>query len=199
MARIDPPERPGALARLTSWYARRQYGSELAPTTDAWSHTPGLLVGYGAMEFAFERSRRLDRRLKLLAEMKAATVSGCEWCIDFGSMLSRAKGISEQQLRDLPRYRDSDAFSELEKLVLDYAAAMTRTPIEISDELFAALRRHLDERQIVELTNAVALENYRARFNWALGIESQGFSEGSFCAVPEREPAAVGQAAATGR
>jgi AhpD family alkylhydroperoxidase len=192
MARIDPPERPGALARLTAWYARRKYGRNLTPA-DVWSHTPGILVGYGAMELAFERSRRLDPKLRLLAELKTSTVAGCEWCIDFGSMLSRAKGISEQQLRDLPRYRDSDAFSELEKLVLDYATVVTRTPTEMSDELFAALRGHLDEGQMVELTTAVALENLRARFNYALGIESQNFSEGSFCAIPERGPAASGE------
>jgi AhpD family alkylhydroperoxidase len=192
MARIAAPEQPGPLARLTAWYTRRQYGTDLAPATEAWSHTPGLLAGYGALETAFERSRRLDHKLRLLAELKTSTVAGCEWCIDFGSMLSRGGGISEQQLRDLPRYRDSDAFSELEKLVLDYATAMTRTPTEMSDELFEKLRRHLDEPQLVELTTAVALENLRARFNYALGIEAQGFSEGSFCAVPEREAAAVG-------
>jgi AhpD family alkylhydroperoxidase len=192
MARIAAPERPGPLARLTAWYSRRRYGNDLAPATEAWSHTPGLLAGYGALEAAFERSRRLDHKLKLLAELKASTVAGCEWCIDFGSMLGRGGGITEQQLRDLPRYRDSDAFSELEKLVLDYATAMTRTPTEMSDELFEKLRRHLDEPQIVELTTAVALENLRARFNYALGIESQGFSEGSFCAVPERDAATVG-------
>ena len=192
MARIEAPQRPGPLARITAWYSRKRYGKDLAPATEAWSHTPGLLAGYGALELAFERSRRLDHKLKLLAELKASTVAGCEWCIDFGSMLSRGGGITEQQLRDLPRYRDSDAFTELEKLVLDYATVMTRTPTEMSDELFEKLRRHLDEAQIVELTTAVALENLRARFNYALGIESQDFSEGSFCAIPEREPAEVG-------
>jgi len=192
MARIDAPKRPGALARLTGWYSRRRYGTDLAPAAEAWSHTPGLLLGYGALEMAFERSRRVDHKLKLLAELKASTVAGCEWCIDFGSMLSRGGGITDQQLRDLPRYQESDAFSELEKLVLDYATAMTRTPTEMSDELFERLRSHLDEPQIVELTTAVALENLRARFNYALGIESQEFSEGSFCAVPEREAEAVG-------
>jgi AhpD family alkylhydroperoxidase len=189
MPRLDAPERPGALARLSGWYSRRTYGADLAPT-DAWAHTPGLLAGYAAMELAFDRSRRLDETLKVLAELKTSTVTGCEWCIDFGSMLSRAKGVTEQQVRDLPRYRDSEAFTELEKLVLDYATRMTRTPTEMSDELFENLRRHLDEAQIVELTTAVALENLRARFNFALGIESQDFSEGSFCAIPEREPVA---------
>ena len=133
-----------------------------------------------------ERSRRLDRKLKPLAELKASTVAGCEWCIDFGSMLSRGGGITEQQLRDLPRHRDSDAFSELEKLVFDYATATTRTPTEMTDALYESLRRHIDEPQIVELTTAVALENMRARFNYALWNESQEFSEGSFCAVSER-------------
>jgi AhpD family alkylhydroperoxidase len=191
MGRLNAPERPGVVARLTGWYARRQYGKDLAPAAEAWSHTPGLLAGYGAMELAFDRSRRLDEKLKVLAELKTSTVTGCEWCIDFGSMLSRAKGITEQQIRDLPRYRDSEAFTELEKLVLDYATAMTRTPTEMPDELFDNLRRHLDDAQIVELTTAVALENLRARFNFALGIESQDFSEGSFCAIPEREPVAT--------
>jgi AhpD family alkylhydroperoxidase len=185
MARIDAPEKPGLLARIAGWYSRRRFGKEMEPL-DAYAHRPGLLFGYSALETAFERSGRLDNRFKLLAEMKAATLTGCEWCIDFGSMLSHGGGITEDQLRALPRYRDSDAFSEVEKLVLDYAVAMSRTPVDVPDELFARLREHFDEPQLVELTTAVALENYRGRFNYALGIESQDFSEGAFCAVPER-------------
>jgi AhpD family alkylhydroperoxidase len=185
MARIDPPRTPGLIARVAGWYSRRRFGKEMEPL-DAYAHRPGLLLGYSALETAFEQSNRLDRRLKLLAETKAATLTGCEWCIDFGSMLSRGTGVSEEQLRDLPRYRDSDAFTETEKLVLDYATAMSRTPVEVPDDLFARLRDRFDDAQLVELTTAVALENYRGRFNYALGIESQDFSEGAFCAVPER-------------
>lgn len=51
--------------------------------------------------------------------------------------------------------------------------------------LVRVVREHFDEAQLVELTSIVALENYRARFNWALGIEAQGFSEGAFCLPPE--------------
>jgi AhpD family alkylhydroperoxidase len=185
MARIDAPRKPGVLARIAGWYSRWRFGKQLDPL-DAYAHRPGLLVGYSALETAFERSRRLDLNLKLLAEVKAAALAGCEWCIDFGSMLGRGGGVTEDQLRDLPRYRDSEAFTDVEKLVLDYAVAMSRTPVEVSDELFARLRDHFDEPQLVELTTAVALENYRARFNHALGIEPQDFSEGAFCAVPER-------------
>jgi 4-carboxymuconolactone decarboxylase len=84
----------------------------------------------------------------------------------------------------MPRYPRSGAFSELEKLVLDYATAMSRTPAEVSDELVAQLAEHLDDAQLVELTNAIAIENLRARFNHALGLEPQGFSADSFCVVP---------------
>jgi 4-carboxymuconolactone decarboxylase len=72
----------------------------------------------------------------------------------------------------------------VDKLVLDYASAMSRTPVEVSDELFNALRAHFDVPQMVELTHIVALENLRARFNLALGIGSAGFSEGMVCALP---------------
>jgi alkylhydroperoxidase family enzyme len=70
--------------------------------------------------------------------------------------------------------------------VLDYSVAMTRTPAEIPDQLFNELRNHFDETQLVELTAAIAWENYRARFNHAFGLKAQGFSQGAFCPMPER-------------
>ena len=100
--------------------------------------------------------------------------------------MGRAAGITEAQLRDLPLYKDSAAFSPLEKLVLDYAVEMTKTPVEVSEALFAALREHFNQAQMVELTAAIPWENYRARFDHALGIEAQGFSEGAYCPLPER-------------
>ena len=87
----------------------------------------------------------------------------------------------------LPDYASSRAFSDLERLVLDYTVAMTATPVNVPDELFAALRARLDEVQIVEITAAIAWENYRARFNHALEIGAQGFSEGAFCVMPETQ------------
>ncbi len=70
--------------------------------------------------------------------------------------------------------------------MLDYSVAMTQTPVEISDGLFAALRANFNEAQMVELTATIAWENYRARFNHAFGVEAQGFSEGAYCPLPER-------------
>lgn len=96
--------------------------------------------------------------------------------------------MAESQLLDVADFETSSAFSDLEKLVLRYAVAMTQTPVEVSDEMFARLRQHFDPRQMVELTSAIAWENYRARFDHAFGIEAEGFSEGPVCALPSRRP-----------
>jgi alkylhydroperoxidase family enzyme len=84
----------------------------------------------------------------------------------------------------LPSYRISSLFSETEKLVLEYADAMTQTPVEVADALFAKLREKFTDAQLVELTATLAWENYRARFNHALGTESEGFTQDSYCALP---------------
>jgi alkylhydroperoxidase family enzyme len=112
--------------------------------------------------------------------------------MDIGSAVGRAEGVTEAQLRDMARYRESDAFTPLERLVIDYAAAITTTPVEVREMLFLELRRHFDEAQMVELTASIAWENYRARFDHALGVEAQGFSEGSYCVLPERTAQAPG-------
>jgi len=78
----------------------------------------------------------------------------------------------------LPRYKSSALFSESEKLVLEYADAMTQTPVEVPDTLFAKLREKFSAAQLVELTATLAWENYRARFDHAFGVEAKGFTQG---------------------
>jgi alkylhydroperoxidase family enzyme len=89
----------------------------------------------------------------------------------------------------LAEFETSAEFTPLEKLVLRYSIAMTGTPVELSDDLFRALQEHLDERQLVELTSAIAWENYRARFDHAFGIESEGFYKGALCLLPTHHAA----------
>jgi alkylhydroperoxidase family enzyme len=104
--------------------------------------------------------------------------------VDIGSAVGRQQGLTEEKLRALDGFEESDEFTEVEKLALQYAAVMTDTPVKIHDDLFEALRRHFNEKQLVELTSCVAWENYRARFDHAFGIEAQGFSQGSYCPLP---------------
>ena len=98
--------------------------------------------------------------------------------------MGRENGISADQIANLRSYRSDVNFSDLERLVLEYADAMTGTPVEVPDALFARLRDRFTEVQLVELTSAIAWENYRARFDHAFGIEGENFSEGAVCALP---------------
>jgi alkylhydroperoxidase family enzyme len=100
--------------------------------------------------------------------------------------VSRAAEIDEAKLRDVNRWRDSDVCSPLERLVLEYAECLTRTPADVSDDLRSALRQHLNERQLVEITTAIAWENFRARFNRGFDVQPQGYAEGAYCVLPDR-------------
>jgi alkylhydroperoxidase family enzyme len=87
----------------------------------------------------------------------------------------------DERLAAVAGWRDSPLFSEVERVALDYAERMTITGQTVDDALFAELKRHYSEAQIVELTAAIALENFRSKFNPPLGIEAQGF-----CLIPQR-------------
>lgn len=111
--------------------------------------------------------------------------------MDIGSAVGREAGITEEQLRALAEFRTSDAFDDTERAVLAYAEAMSKTPVDVDEETFAALRERFSDAQIVELTAEIAWENWRARFNHALDIQAQGFSDGAFCALAERPKGAA--------
>jgi len=182
MARVE--DKRGLMVRAAQWYAKRQYGREIT-ITPVIAHSSPLMLGWGAFEFGYERSHKMDERLKDLAATRVATRVGCEFCIDIASALGRKAGVTDEQLRDFHEYRTSPLFSDEEKLVMEYAEVLTDEPVQVSDELFARLREHFDEAQIVELTAAIAIENMRARFNNALDIAPAGFSEGLYCPLPD--------------
>jgi alkylhydroperoxidase family enzyme len=84
-------------------------------------------------------------------------------------------GASDDKIRQVPTWRESALFSPVERDALEYAERVTVTGEKVTDELFARLRGHFSEAQIVELAAVVALENFRSKFNPPLGIEAQGF------------------------
>jgi AhpD family alkylhydroperoxidase len=150
-----------------------------------YAHIPRLLNAYGRLEQAESKLDILTPRVRALAELKSATTVRCEYCIDLGSQIAREWGITDEELMCLSNnadYRNAACFSEVDKLVLEYATAISRTPVEVTDELFDALRAHFDPAQLVGLTHVITLGNLRARFNIALGIGSSGFSDGRVCA-----------------
>ena len=183
MSRIEPPPHDAldAASRAACDAVQRHYGALLAPVA-AMAHSPALLDAYVAFEARFGRAGALPERLKHLANLKAAALVQCEFCIDIASALSLGGGVSEAALRDLPRFETSPHFDAAEKAALAWCVAVTRG--EPDDARFDALRRHLSDAQIVELAAVIAWENFRARFNKALGFVAHGFAKGA-CALPE--------------
>jgi alkylhydroperoxidase family enzyme len=196
MARIslNPPRTLGY--RLGSRFARRRYGVMPDPGA-AIGHNMQVGRSYAIFEMRVERWRQLDRELKDLAVMAVAAAIGCAWCMDFGywdAMVNHA--VPAEKIRETANWRGSKVFSELELLVMEYAEAMTATPPRVTDAMAEALRRHLNEAQLVELTAIVAVENLRSRTNSALGLTAQGFQDRY--ELPAADPAPAGPCAGRG-
>lgn len=195
--RTVPAREASPYSRLVYYFTRRglrrvtgRAPEGMIEPLEVYAHVPGLLRGYAGLEQATAKISHIGKRVRALAELKAATIIQCEYCIDMGSQISRQWGLTDSELLALPTYHDSDLFSEEDKLVLDYAVAMSRTPVDVPEALFSGLRAHFDEAQMVELTHVIAIENLRGRFNLAFGIGAAGFSEGMVCAVPAPVPPA---------
>ncbi|MFF4824762.1 carboxymuconolactone decarboxylase family protein [Streptomyces sp. NPDC001312] len=182
MARVSLTPPRTRLFRLVEWYSGRVYGKVLDPAR-ALAHNPRVLWSDLRFEQSLAKWNRLDPDLKALAEMASAAAIGCSWCMDFGYWVARERGMAPEKLHDVPAWRDSDAYTPLERDVLAYAEAMTATPPTVDDDLAARLRDRLGEPALVELTAVVAVENLRSRMNSALGLTSQGFKDS--CEVPE--------------
>lgn len=179
--RVPIEEPSGVLGRLMAWYSRRTYGDVLDNGLVLLHNRP-VLWATAAFERRVEKWNRLDPGLKTLAVMAAASTIGCSWCLDFGYYAAHAKGLRIDKLRDVPRWRESQAFTDVEQQVLEYAEAMTATPPHVTDRMVSDLNDALGVPAVVELTMMVAVENERSRFNSALGLTSQGFSDR--CEVP---------------
>jgi alkylhydroperoxidase family enzyme len=160
------------------------HGSGIEPL-EIWARRPKMMTGMGKFQGAVRKGNTVDERLKYLVELKGAQMIGCEFCVDLGSQICRNSGFTDEELLALPRYRESNLFTEVEKLALDYTVAVMRTPVEVTDELFARMKEHFDDEQLVEITALLTVVNLD-RFNAAFGVGSAGFSEGMVCVRPDR-------------
>jgi alkylhydroperoxidase family enzyme len=180
MPRISLQAPSTIVGRLAGWYSRRTYGAQLDPAL-AMAHNPRVLATNAVFELGVARWRTLDPRLRALAVMAAAHRIGCSWCTDFGYWIAVSEGVDEPDVREVPRWRESARFGDLDRAVLAYAETVSGEVGEVTDEQVAWLRARIGDAALVELTMMVAVENQRSRFNAALGLSSQGFADR--CAV----------------
>jgi len=196
MARIHgvPQDQASPMVRLVYRFMRRGVkkmtgreparGSGIEPI-EIWAYQPKMMTAMGKFQGAVRKAHGVDDRIKNLVELKGAQMIGCEFCVDLGSQICRNSGFSDDELLALPRYGQSDLFDEREKTALDYAVGVMRTPVEVTDELFARMKQHFSDTQIVELTALLTVVNLD-RLNAAFGVGSSGFSEGMVCVPPDR-------------
>jgi AhpD family alkylhydroperoxidase len=173
---------PRMIKKLTGRAA--QSGSGLEPMA-IWAYQPKMMFGMSKFNQAVRKGKSVDERLRNLVELKGAQMIGCEFCVDLGSQICRNAGFSDAELLALAGYRQSDVFTEREKLALDYTVAVMRTPVEVTNELFAEMKEHFSDEQLVEITAHLMVVNLD-RFNAAFGIGSAGFSNGMVCVPPDR-------------
>lgn len=177
MARIPavPAQSAGVFGRWVYHLARRRFGDVPEPLAVTRHHRRLFWAGLMA-ELAYQRAARtLPARLRELAVYRVATVVGCSWCVDFGTMLQRLGQLDVERLQHIDDYPTSPLYAPDERLALAYADAMTAQPMAVTDAQVAELEATLGRAGLVELTHAIALENMRARANHALGITDQGF------------------------
>jgi alkylhydroperoxidase family enzyme len=124
--------------------------------------------------------------LKTFSHMAVAAQVGCSWCLDINYFQAQNHNLDMAKASQVPRWREADVFTSLERDVLEYSEAMTNTPPTVTDEMFAHLLAQLGPAAMVELTSFIAFANMATRGNVAQGIESQGFS--AACAVPLATP-----------
>jgi alkylhydroperoxidase family enzyme len=123
-----------------------------------------------------------DASLKTFAHMAVAAQAGCSWCLDVNYFLAMTHDLDLAKASQVPRWRESEVFTPLERDVLEYAEAMTDTPTTVTDELSARLLERLGPAALVELTVFIGFANMATRVNTAHGITSQGYSDA--CEIP---------------
>src|SRR5881396_1876262 len=172
--RFEPIEKPkGLLIRIAYWMTRRQFGKVMTPMKVVIARMPGSeRFSWGITKFEL-KGLRLDPGIHIMIAALASEINGCSFCVDLARSLAIRERLGLEKLNTISQYRTSPLFTARERAALAYVEEATRHK-RVSDATFAELRRHFDERAIVEITWVNALENYYNLLNVPLEIGSDG-------------------------
>jgi alkylhydroperoxidase family enzyme len=179
--RIPKAEITGVYGAVMKRVSKRMFGEVPEPLEVMWHNKP-VLQSYLSLGQKAQKWSECDENLKSYAHMAVACLVGCTWCLDLGYFQANNQGLDVAKAREVPRWRESDIFTPIERDVMEYAEAMSQTPVTVTDGLSARLLKQLGAPAMVELTACIALANQYTRTNSALGIEAQGFA--SACGLP---------------
>jgi alkylhydroperoxidase family enzyme len=173
--RIPATEITGLYGAVVKKFSTRLFGQVPESLGVMWHHRPVLKASMGFGQ-KLQKWDACDESLKSFAHMAVASLIGCSWCLDFNYFMAKNQGLDVDKAREIPRWRESEVFTPLEREVLEYAEAMSQTPPTVTDEMAASLLEQLGEAGLIELTTVVGFANLTTRSNVALGIESEGFA-----------------------
>jgi AhpD family alkylhydroperoxidase len=173
--RVPRTEITGLYGGLLKVAMRRMLGGVPEGAEVMWHH-PRVFKDMMRFGGRTEKWDRLDRNLASLATMAAAAEVGCSFCLDLHYFMAHNNGLDEAKAREVPRWRESSVFTPVERRVMEYAEAMSQTPVTVTDGMTAALLEDLGAAGVLELTARVGVMNLTARANVALGIRSQEYA-----------------------
>jgi uncharacterized peroxidase-related enzyme len=164
------------------WYVRFFYSSQVKKygavlnSSLLWGRSSKLFLALSAFYGALDRkSSPISPAMRSLIILRVSQINVCVFCIDLNSSILMERGVSLDKVMELENWRESKLFSQEERVVLEYAEAMTFTDREVDDGLFDQLKELYTDDEIIELTATVAFQNMSTKFNSALGIPAQGF------------------------
>jgi alkylhydroperoxidase family enzyme len=173
--RVPKAELTGVYGAMVRRMSTKMFGTVLEPAEVMWHNRKVLNLSFAIGRKA-EKWDECDEDLKSFAHMAVASMVGCSFCLDLGYFKAHNEGLDEAKAREVPRWRESDVFTPVERAVMGYAEAMSQTPPTVTDEMSAELLDALGPAALVELAAFVAVANLMARTNVALGVSSQGFA-----------------------
>ncbi|MFF7928059.1 carboxymuconolactone decarboxylase family protein [Streptomyces mirabilis] len=159
----------------------KHLGTVPEPVEVLWNH-PELAEANQEFSAKVATWDAADASLKTFAHMAVAAQVGCSWCLDINYFHALDQNLDLTKASQVPRWRQSEVFTPLERDVMEYAEAMTNTPTTVTDELSARLLDRLGPAAMVELTVFIGFANFATRCNTAHGITSQGYSDA--CEIP---------------
>ncbi|GAB3161450.1 hypothetical protein GCM10027059_11630 [Myceligenerans halotolerans] len=173
--RVPAAEITGFTGTIVKWAAKKRLGTVPASLGVMW-HNQRVLRSSMGLGGKIQKWDACDESLKTFAHMAVASQVGCSWCLDFNYFEAHNKNLDMDKARDVPRWRESDVFTQLERDVMAYAEAMSQTEPTVTDEMVDSLMKRLGPAALVELTSVIGFANLTTRSNVALGIESDGFA-----------------------
>jgi len=153
----------------------RRYGEVLLPGL-LWGRVPRLFAAVALLYGVLDRKKSpVNPVLRSLVTVRVSQINWCRFCVDINSATLLQRSGSMEKVQQLDHWKDSTVFDEMEKAVLEYAEAMTRTEEHVTDTMVSKLREYFDDDAIVELTGLIAFQNMSSKFNSALDVPPQGF------------------------